>query len=880
MADEYGYALEERSGAILQVVYGQGLRGATGPAGDDGEPGDRGIAGEDGDKGDPGDNVKFQLGFDDENCEWLQWALDDPSIDDEDVIWNNLIKVQALRGYPGVPGTAGADGTDGLNGTNGRDGRTFIIEGSVPAVADLPSASDYSTGDTFILSDTSELATIVDGDWVVTGNHTVNQAALDAKADVTYVDDNFALKTDLPGQSESQVTADLNSVVTPPQPGDKPGAFATVPAGAPLANVAVDGTVEAGVFGKALRVVGQHIVAPRNRAQYRSDRSYQVLFRFERVLAPTDPAGDSVQLQINWLDADYNQLGFQTLQTITPCPAGIYERDFLFSETNLNEPQTTPAPPTGAVYAVPYFRTYGLDSETDVALIEMRDISWKFDISQLVYPPAYILPEEIIPPVPYEVARTLFVSNGGDNNFSGRELRLPFRDIERARDYAEDNPEENWSIQVYPGTYNTSGHIDVPDNVTEVVGMSGQRATVVQPTAGNEEQNVFRGGSGFMLRNISGVGWQVDDFEDPSEGFLVSFRPGATIFRAIYVDHCVNYRAQAPSLIPPPVDPDLGNPDIPRGPGIALADSAVVNQNSPFPQMMIEASTTSAPNGVGYCCKGFAFINALNTISIWPHIHFMALDGGELLLNNCASQFGDYTLWAEGFRLVIKPPNAAGPLAADALAGPAILGAMQAIEGAMWDQVVTDGFGGVNETFSRRDANTFTEALAYDVQQGRQESVELALNGLFLQGAFVAPGAEPAFISGWVGMDDYIQDMAISNEAKLTARRLFDVMYATLNNQTFTKKPSLISATAHQFNYPYAGVNRRAFFRNPRQVPQTVIQRDFGEVQFSGVDDRGKQYFTGGALVNPLTGKFEGPPVSRTINPIASRAARVYGGSR
>jgi hypothetical protein len=73
-------------------------------------------------------------------------------------------------------------------------------------------------------------------------------------------------------------------------------------------------------------------------------------------------------------------------------------------------------------------------------------------------------------------------------------------------------------------------------------------------------------------------------------------------------------------------------------------------------------------------------------------------------------------------------------------------------------------------------------------------------------------------------------------------------------------------------------VNRRALRRPALEVPDSIIERALGKITYSGIDDRGKFYFTGGALVNPLTGQFEGPPVDRTILPRARRAATIVGG--
>jgi hypothetical protein len=740
------------------------------------------------------------------------------------------------------------------------------------------------------------------------------------------------------GGSESKVSGDFPSLsrlnalflenirgetVSQSRPGELLQRFSDAREGSRTSGSDPDAQIETAMspYGQAIDVGPSKIVAMRDRIWL--DQGKQIAIRgvFKIQNNTCDPEGETVTLGVEWLDADYTSIGSEILfdevvwesdgwqdieRVVTPRDEELLYRSGINSkfdpnwddprwfsddgilecppeeDPNATEPAPDPGPypepwvtpPEGASYLVAYIQTNGNDGTTRIALLDAAPTATQVSAERITYPLGFVFPDEVIPG--NRLQRTIFVAQHGDNSENGRSLKEAVRDVERACELADQDDCVKYSIQVWPGEYETSGHIDVPDNVSEVAGMSGQRSARFYPSQGNSTKNVFRLGNGGMIRNLSGEGWQVDDHDDPTEGFLAVFRPDAFIARTCYVDHCVMYRAQEPAAIPLPLDPEFGNPMVPKGPGIAMADGKVANPNSPFPQIMVEASTTSTPNGIGYCAKNNAFVNTINVVSIWPHKHFLALDGGQLLLNGCATQFGDYSLWSQGSMPVIEPDPSPGPLEADSAAAATVDANRQPIIDAMWAETVNQGYANVNEEFSRRDANNLVTAIQYDLTQGVQESTEIFLRGLFPAGVFVAPSSKiPAFVAGFQGMRGAINGLGISATSKDMAKGLIDLVTNTVQNPNYTFKPSLISATSHNWDKPYGGVNRRAFVRPVRQVPDTIVELDLGQVVFSGLDDNGKQYFTGGALVNPITGMFEGPPVDRTIMPRATRAGLI-----
>jgi hypothetical protein len=715
---------------------------------------------------------------------------------------------------------------------------------------------------------------------------------LNAEADAVYVDN-----TPVSKEGVRALWRDLSqSYFMAHRPGDVPR------------NFDLDGaTVFDGAYGRAVQSSTDTVIKSHTYVALEPDGVLEAGFGYFRVSDPVDPAGDAVRFGVYYYDNEKTQIGSATLcqdEDLTVAQGRRIGRWYIGAES---QDYVTHVAPEGTRYVRLWARMFGIDHTTAIDTMLLQEAT---DVLApwVIFPDGFQWPGEVIPPIPitplydvtpdtyghglyqpdpdtliprdwvenYEMARTIFVSQGGDNSNSGLSLTDPVRDIEAALEIAGSASDTTFSIQLWPGSYATDGHLDVPDNVTEVAGVQGQRSVVIVPTAGNESRNVFRLGSGGMVRNLSGAGWQVDDFDNPSEGFLVAFRPDATVYRALYVDHCVMYRREPPAFLPAPVDPENGNPLIPKGPGIAIADSASVSASSPFPQIMIEASTTSAPNGVGYVVKGDAFINALNTISIWPHKHFVAMGGGEMLLNNCASQFGDYTLWAEGSVPLILPGPVA-PLVADPDGAAQIAANKTTILDAMASALSSAGYGNFDPDLCRKEGGVLVDAVVYDVTSGTQESLDYFIRGLFPRGQFASPFPQP-FIVAWESVRASMAGLSLSASTLAMVDAMFDVLTGTINAPRFGVKPSKISATAHQFNFPFAGVNRRAFVRTPRDVRDTVIQRDFGVVNFSGVDDRNNQFFPADMRVSGITGTMQGPPVPRTFNPLAFEAAIVMGG--
>lgn len=311
------------------------------------------------------------------------------------------------------------------------------------------------------------------------------------------------------------------------------------------------------------------------------------------------------------------------------------------------------------------------------------------------------------------------------------------------------------SISVMPGDYYTVGNLSLPDKCS-VVSTNGQYATNIHlynpanllPGQTPEtswylydpiEENCFLVGSGCYIQGLGFRNMRVDDFDNPTKGFAVAFRPGATILRSPYIKDCSQVSNYTSKSVAAPLDPINANPLVGRGGGVLLADRAVLGPDTIFPYMLAFGATPRSPNGMGYVAKNGAGINGIGSITIFQRCAFYALNGGQVTLNNSGTQFGDISMRAKGFTYVVDPYELTGT-AKDVLIvantyAESINDVRQDIIDEMWDYIFlnyTVALGvTVNEELTRRDASNFIQSIYYDLISGGQTSTRNFAAGFF-----------------------------------------------------------------------------------------------------------------------------------------------------
>ncbi len=331
------------------------------------------------------------------------------------------------------------------------------------------------------------------------------------------------------------------------------------------------------------------------------------------------------------------------------------------------------------------------------------------------------------------VENTLYVQKGGDDKNTGTSWDSAFASIEAAIKVTKDRNQLTL-ISIGPGIYHTKGHIDVPDNT---VVHAVHRSVFFRPIVGYEERNVFRLGSGCFLEGIIFEGWRLDDLDNPTEGFAVSFRPGAKITRVPYAHKIAVRTPPYWTTIAPPLDRANGNPLVGRGAGVVLADASVLDPDSVFPNIMTWGATPVTHNGIGYCAKNGALINAVNAISMWAHKHFYAIDGGQIILSSCSTQFGDYTLVSKGTRELITPYSVENSvsLIIDEDSADIINSSVNTIVSnliqQLRDQGYTTNWPTEFETLTDRDSRLFLQALTWTIVSANEKPMLDFAKGFF-----------------------------------------------------------------------------------------------------------------------------------------------------
>lgn len=494
------------------------------------------------------------------------------------------------------------------------------------------------------------------------------------------------------------------------------------------------------------------------------------------------------------------------------------------------------------------------------------------------------------------VVNTLYVAENGNDADAGTSKNSPLASIEKAVTLASEK-ESGGVILVGPGVYVSQGHIDVPDNWGVIC---YHRSAEITAAEGFEQRNVFRVGSGSYVEGFTGTGFQIDNLENPREGFLIAFRPGAVIRRVPYAHKVVAYRAQPPELVSAGLDRNNGNPNVGNGMGVVIADGSQISPFSAFPNIMTWGATPANPNGIGYVARNRALINAVNAVSLWCHKHHLAIGGGQIILSSCSTQFGDWSLWSEGFAEILRIPKVA-TYSPDASVAPAIEAASDTIINEMWTALVgggyTTGWTIEDEQFTRRDAAIFLKTIGYALEEGKQRAVEEFARGMF---GPVEDGFDPticrletvfssdklaAFQFAFEDMRNSINGLVGVNAAAQTAvTNLVAMLNGVLATPQKRKSRSLITAIGHTWTLPMAGVTRSGvppvFGGSGRssQIERSVRQRKGGVVRFSGQDEEGNAVFVGGLKIDARTGQLGGRPFDSAVELRAVEAAISTGG--
>ena len=272
-------------------------------------------------------------------------------------------------------------------------------------------------------------------------------------------------------------------------------------------------------------------------------------------------------------------------------------------------------------------------------------------------------------------------TNGEDFN-DGHQLIKPKKTIKAAVEQANaDTVYGDGSIIVCSaGVYQEELPITITAQNLSIVGQS-IRSVFVHPTSATELETIFLCDSGTYINGFTFAGLKAEGARggagsidpDPTyglpgqQGWVAAFRPNSFIRKSPYVQNCTNF-----------ADHDIDNDNFdpnnisggdttsqPTGGGL-LIDGSVPADNSPLRSFVVDAFTQITLDGPGVLATNNGYAQLVSFFGTFCHYHAKALNGAQLNLSNCTTDFGRYGLIADGkselpvFTGAVKTAAAAG----------------------------------------------------------------------------------------------------------------------------------------------------------------------------------------------------------------------------
>ena len=271
-------------------------------------------------------------------------------------------------------------------------------------------------------------------------------------------------------------------------------------------------------------------------------------------------------------------------------------------------------------------------------------------------------------------SRVIYVDpvNGNDDN-DGHRISRPKATIKDA--IADINADSTFGdgsvVVVAPGVYQEVAPIQIQRRDVSIVGTS-LRSCIVHPTQATETNNLFEVNSGTYLSNLTFTGVKASGtrgesgslYEDSTyglpatQGWNVAFFAGATIVKSPYIQNCTNFSDS--EIDNTDLDFFAGTEDKGRagdedsamtGGGI-LVDGSVPAATSPLRSMVCDSYTHVGLNGPGILVTNNGYVQATSSYAFFNHFHIACINGGQANLAASTSDFGQYSLIADG-----KSPN-------------------------------------------------------------------------------------------------------------------------------------------------------------------------------------------------------------------------------
>jgi hypothetical protein len=519
-----------------------------------------------------------------------------------------------------------------------------------------------------------------------------------------------------------------------------------------------------------------------------------------------------------------------------------------------------------------------------------------------------------------------YVSEDGLDTNDGKTLSTSFRTIKAAITAASASlaanpglPVYRQSVQVKSGYYVEEAPITVPSNVS-ILG-DDLRSVVVRPTTGTKGENLFLMNNGTYCWGLRLEGCEIDDLDDPRQGFFFAFAPNAYIVTSPYVQNCSAISTPADKFYVP-LDYENNNPLVGNGPGGMIVDDSVLHPYSPLKSMIVDAYTQVAFNGIGICIRGRGYGQLVSFFTNFSSTGVYCIDGGHASLLNSNTTFGDYGLRAEGLRMLVKPDISAVSASIDTDASLLVSAQKSNIQTYMINKLALSGSyassyvsgSGSRYASTITDSGLVVDAIAADLLVPKAARTSQFTQGLFKgqdisgTGLYTLPVAATSsftqgvitvipqisntsgslagdFVLAWQYMKEYIitdpdsHFTTLSVPAKNKIGQLFDVIINTIDTvviqgagkEYLEEFGSLITSTSHDFSYAGAGVNFLALPVNQGGVGETnydirISEVSGGRVFHTSGDETGDFYAGNDFVIRQATGTIEGRTFTKALS--------------
>lgn len=513
------------------------------------------------------------------------------------------------------------------------------------------------------------------------------------------------------------------------------------------------------------------------------------------------------------------------------------------------------------------------------------------------------------------VDKVWYVTEQGSDSNDGKSLSTSFRTIKKASIEASASYAANvspspyrMSIRIAPGYYVETASIWVPP-WTSLVG-NDLRTTVVRPTTETSGSNLFLMNNGTYAWGIRFEGCEIDDLEDPREGFFFAFAPGAYITTSPYIQNCSCINTPA-SKFYTPLDPTANppNPLVGNGPGGMIVDDSVLDPYSPLKSMIVDAYTQVAFNGIGLCVRGRGYAQQVSFFTNFSRVGILALNGGHASLLNSNTTFGDYGLRASGSRMLVVPNITPISSSIDVVGSGLITAEKNAIRNYMMTNLQTYGWYSASYldtnssiyTLTMKDSGLFLDAIAADLLvpkaarlsnflQGEFKGQDVSIGKIytlppatgFTRGVVAAFRVNDSkhlaqdYTSSYKFIKDYIINdpdnkfTTMTSQGKDKVSQMLDLAIDVIRSVAIDVEPtylqefgSLITSTSHDFSYAGSGVNFLGLPVNQGGVGETdfdirAFESDGGRVYQTSGDETGDFYAGTGFVIKQATGTIEG----------------------